>query len=171
MTELRRALPVVALTTLVLGILLGIGPVSSAEILAGYVLALAAIALAALTHASAEASEWQEASLFEYALRPRVVSPVRPPELVRVEREITLGSASAAHLEQRLLPLLREAAAARLAARHKVELDRRPEAARLLLGDEAWELLRPDRPEPGDRSAPGLPLRRIRDLVDTLERL
>jgi hypothetical protein len=88
-----------------------------------------------------------------------------------MEREITLGSSSAAHLDGRLLPILREAAAARLAARHKVELAGRPEAARRLLGEDVWELLRPDRPESDDTSASGLPLRRIRDVVETLERL
>ena len=35
-----------------------------------------------------------------------------------------------------------------------------------MLGDDAWELLRPDRPPPADRTAPGLSLRRVRELVD-----
>ena len=40
-----------------------------------------------------------------------------------------------------------------------------------MLGEDAWELLRPDRPEPRDRDAPGIPLRRLRTVVDTLEQL
>ena len=44
---------------------------------------------------------------------------MRPPELVRTEREITLGMAKPATCTQRLLPMLREAAAVRLAARHE----------------------------------------------------
>ena len=66
---------------------------------------------------------------------------------MRIEREITLGTSSAGHLHTRLLPLLREAAAARLG----VDLELRP-SARARLGDDAWELLRPDRPEPDDRN-------------------
>jgi hypothetical protein len=169
--ERRRLLTLWAGATFGLVVALGVRPVSVTTILAAYVLVLAAIALAALTRLTRAASEWQAASQFEHALRGNVDSPVRPPELVRTEREITLGSASAAHLHTRLLPILREAAAARLAAHHNVELDRRPEAARALLGDAAWQVLRPDLPAPEDRNAPGLPLRRIRDLVDTLERL
>jgi hypothetical protein len=159
------------LATLALVIVLGVGPISTRQILAGYVLALAAIALASLTRIARDASEWVEPSRFDYALRRSEPTPVRPPELVRVEREIVLGSTNAAHLEMRLLPILREAAAARLAARHNVELERRPEAARRLLGDDAWELLRPDRRVSGDLSGSGLPLRRIRKLVETLESL
>ena len=169
--ERRRLLALWGAATLGLVIALGLRPVSAATIVAAYVLVLAAIALAALTRATRGASEWQEVSQFERTLRGAVDAPVRPPELVRAEREITLGVASAGHLHTRLLPILREAAAARLAAHHNVELERRPDAARTLLGDEAWQLLRPDLPPAEDRNAPGLPLRRIHALVDTLERL
>ena len=72
-----------------------------------------------------------------------------------MERELVLGSADADHAHRRLLPLLRGTAAARIAARHGFELERRPDAARALLGEDVWELLRPDRPEPEDRHAPG----------------
>ena len=88
-------------------------------------------------------------------------------EVVRIEREITLGSSSAGNLHTRLLPLLRNAAAARLA----LDFDLHPGRARAALGDETWELLRPDRPVPEDRNAPGLPLRRVQSIVSRLERL
>ncbi len=88
-----------------------------------------------------------------------------------MEREITLGSASAAHLHRRLLPLLRESAATRLLARHHVDLARQPDAARSLLGDAAWDVLRPDRPEPVNRNAPGPPQRQIARPVQRLEQL
>ena len=52
-----------------------------------------------------------------------------------------------------------------------VDFARRPEAARRLLGDDAWELLRPDRPEPADHNDPGIPMRRLRAVIATLERL
>ena len=170
MKEALRIGTAVVAATGVLGIALALHPLSTERLLAIYVLALAAIALAALTRIAQPAEE-RRVSRFEHALRARDVRPVRPPELVRTEREITLGMASAGHLQRRLLPLLREAAAARLAAKHSIELDRRPEAARALLGDETWELLRPDRPEPEDRNAPGISFGRVVKLVDRLESL
>ena len=150
---------------------LGIRPVSTERIFAAYVLVLAGLALAALMRITRSASEHAAPSRFQAALRARTSGPVRPPELVRTEREIMLGTASAGQLHRRLLPLLREAAAARLAAGHNIDLQQRPEAARRLLGEDTWELLRPDRPEPADRNAPGVPLKRVRAVIDTLEAL
>ena len=88
-----------------------------------------------------------------------------------MERELVLGIADAEHAQRRLLPLLRSAAAARLAARHGFELERRPEAARDLLGDEVWELLRPDRAEPEDRHGPGVPRDEIAAVIERMESL
>ena len=90
---------------------------------------------------------------------------MRPAELIRTERDLTLSTSNAGELHARLLPQLRDVAAARLADRHSDLVQ-----AREILGEEAWELLR-DRPVPPDRSAPGLPLRRISALVDAVERL
>jgi hypothetical protein len=66
----------------------------------------------------------------------------------------------------RLLPLLREIATARLG----FEPARSPERARALLGDDAWELLRPDRPVPVDRNAPGVTQRQLERCIEALER-
>jgi hypothetical protein len=132
---------------------------------------LAAIGLAALTRVARAASDIPPPSAFDAALQVHVVSPMRPPELVRTERDITLGVATAGQLYRRLLPMLREAAAARLSAGHNIELTRRPDAARALLGDDTWEILRPDRPEPEDRNAPGIPLSQLSHVIATLEKL
>jgi hypothetical protein len=169
-TEARRIGVAAAVLTLGLAIALGTGPVATERILAGYVLALAAVALAALTRV-ARSPEDDHDSPFERALSRRDEGPHRPPELVRVERDLTLAIASSGHAHRRLLPILRAAAAARLAADHDVELERRPEAARVLLGEEAWELLRPDLSEPADRNAPGLSVARIESLVAAVEEL
>lgn len=166
----RRLLSMLALATLGLLIALGVRPASADTIVSAYVVALAALGLLALTRAG-RAAAVRTPSIFEYALKPRAEARVRPPELIRIEREITLGSASAAHLHRRLLPLLRESAATRLLARHHVDLARQPDAARSLLGDAAWDVLRPDRPEPVNRNAPGLSLRQIARLVQRLEQL
>jgi hypothetical protein len=160
----------IAAATLALLIALGTGPIAQERIIAAYVLVLAAIALAAMTRLLRSAEE-RPSSLFDAALRARPGEALRPPELVRTEREIMLGSASAGHLQARLLPILRDAAAARLMAAHNVDLDRRPDAARSVLGEDAWELLRPDRPQPDDRNAPGVSLKRLRATIDTLEAL
>jgi hypothetical protein len=160
-SERSRVAMLVGGTTLVLVIMLGIRPVSLERIAAGYVLALAAIAIVSLVRQLGARGEQQPPSLFEHALSRKPEQPTRPPELVRIEREITLGTTSTGHLHTRLLPLLREAASARLG----------PRLTREQLGDEAWELLRPDRPEPVDRNAPSISLRRVRSIVTTLERL
>ena len=88
-----------------------------------------------------------------------------------MERELVLGSADADHAQRRLLPLMRTAAAARIAARHGFELERRPDAARALLGDDVWELLRPDRPEPADRHGRGVPEAQIAAAIARIEAL
>lgn len=154
--------------TIGLAIALGLRPISVPEILAAYVLALTAIALLMLTRMARTEEEWERAtSELERSLAPRKTVRARPAELVRTERDLTLSSTNAGDLHTRLLPQLREVAAARLAARHDVDLA----DARGVVGDEPWEYLRPDRPMPDDRTAHGLPLRRIADLVDAIERL
>ncbi|MGW0230328.1 hypothetical protein ACWDWO_18600 [Actinopolymorpha singaporensis] len=70
-------------------------------------------------------------------------------------------------LRERLLA----AASVRLAEGHGVDLAANPEAARRLLGEEAWDLLGPERSASTDRTAPGPDLRTLDRLVGTLERL
>jgi hypothetical protein len=166
----RPRVPVgsIVVATVGLAIALGLRPISVREILAAYVLALTAIALLVLTRMARTEEEWERAtSALEHALAPRKSVQARPAELVRTERDLTLSSSNAGDLHTRLLPQLREVAAARLADRHDTDLA----DARDLLGDDAWEYLRPDRPAPDDRTAEGVPLRRIAALVDTIERL
>jgi hypothetical protein len=136
-----------------------------------WLVALGAIGLGALT---------------ELALAGRVVRDVSGPRLPwgwwrrpRAERvraleelehavDFSLGTAFDVHY--RLRPHARRVAAHRLAVRG-VSLDRQPHRASGLLGAEAWELVRPDRPEPEDRSARGLDLDRMRRLVEALDAL
>jgi hypothetical protein len=165
--ERRRVTALVAGTSIALTVVLGLHPVSTTRVMAGYVLALAAIGLDVCVRVLG-ADSWRErGSLLEHVLSRKAPEPTRPSEIVRIEREITLGTSSAGHLHTRLLPLLREAASARLG----IDFNLHPERARAALGEESWELLRPDRPEPVDRSAPGLPMRRVRTVVDMLEQL
>jgi hypothetical protein len=165
--ERRRVTILFALTTLALIVVLGLHPVSTERIATGYVLALAAIGIGAMMRMLGSRSLGEGSSRFEHALSRKRAAPTRPPELVRIEREITLGGTSAGHLRTRLLPLLRDAAAARVG----IDFELQPDRARAALGDETWELLRPDRPPPADRNAAGLPLRSVRAVVDRLEQL
>ena len=167
MTERRRFIGSLATATAALGILLGTHEIRTERLLAGYAVLVAALALLAIVRSFRP----EPARRFEQALRGRKPAASQALELVRMERELLLGSANADHAQRRLLPLLRAAAAARLAARHGVELGRRPEAARALLGEDVWELLRPDRPEPEDRHGPGVPREQIVAVIEAVEAL
>jgi hypothetical protein len=86
-----------------------------------------------------------------------------PAQLRRLEREVTLGVATAHDLHLKLLPQLREIARCRLE-----RTGRRPSEETL---GRWWELLRPDREPPEDKFAPGLPESELRALVADLERM
>jgi len=90
----------------------------------------------------------------------------RPPQLDRLERELTMATATAFDLHARLRPQLREIAEMRLAARG-VPL----EDAEGVIDEELWELVRPDRPPPANRHAEGIPPAELRRAVEALEAL
>jgi hypothetical protein len=94
-----------------------------------------------------------------------------PPSLARLEQLAALGVASSFDLQYRLLPPLRSIAGGILASRRRVELDRDPEAARRILGDETWELVRPARPAPQDRVSRGIDPTELTRAVESLERV
>lgn len=165
MIEVRRLSVGIVLATLALIVLLGVRPVSRETILAGYAITLASISLAALTRIM-RAARNDEPSRFEAELTHEHIPPSRPNALVRIERELTLARSNAGNVHDRLRPMLREIAQARLG----LDLERRGEVVRERLGDETWELIRPNAPEPQNRSAPGLSLRTIRRLIESLER-
>jgi hypothetical protein len=169
MTIARRVAAPVFVATVVLVGLLAVRQLSTSRALAIWVVVAAGLALLLLVRNSR--SEERHMPRFEAALRGRTTTPSEPVELLRMERELELGIANAASAHHRLLPLLRAAAEARLASRHGVELDRRPDAARALLGEEAWEWLRPDRPEPADRFGRGVPRATVAALIERVESL
>lgn len=172
MTEWRRILGSVVAATAALGILLGVRPLPAERLLTGYVLVLAAIALIFLVRDFRRTTEPSQARRFDEAFRRRPKATVAGPRFFfAIEREIELGTEHAGQAHRRLLPLLRTAAAARLALHHGVELESRPDVARSLLGEEAWDFLRPDRPEPVDRHGPGLSRETIAALIERVEAL
>lgn len=90
----------------------------------------------------------------------------RPADLRRVEHDVAARQA-AVEVHVRLRPLLAEIAMARLARRRNLTAAE----ARALLGDELWDLVRPDRPRPSDPSGPGLSLDQLTQMTERLEQL
>jgi hypothetical protein len=99
--------------------------------------------------------------------RQRRTPPQRPTDLARMERLVMLRS-TAAEVQRRIRPPLREIALARLGNRG-VRLDHQPDAAAELLGEDLWELVRPDRLPPEDPRGSGMTLQELEQLTDRLE--
>jgi hypothetical protein len=134
-----------------------------------YLLYLAGVLLLAFVQATREAAPPDPHAAFTRALARKPRTRERLGELSRQEREVALAIDAAYDLHVRLRPTLRLVAAHRLASRRNVDLDREPEKARAILGDDAWELVRADRPPPDDRFARGIPRDTLRAIVERLE--
>jgi hypothetical protein len=104
------------------------------------------------------------------APRPRPPTPSLPNQLLRIERIVVRSGESGTAAHTLLRPVLTEIAEARL-ARRGLQLDRDHDEARRLLGPDAWELVRPDRPPPPDGRAPGIAPRELAAVLDSLEAL
>jgi uncharacterized membrane protein len=128
-----------------------------------YVFVVGGLLMLGLVAAAGDSVPRRSRSELDQALAERNRRSARIPEVERTEREVTLATASAYDLHYRLLPHLREVAQCRLERAGKTP---GPET----LG-RWWELLRPDRPEPEDRFAPGIKQAELRALVDDLERM
>ena len=92
-----------------------------------------------------------------------------PSSLARIEHEAALGVSGSFDLHYRLAPRLRSIASGLLESRRRVSLERQPEAARAILGESTWSLVRPDRGAPDDRLARGIPSEELARVVDSLE--
>jgi uncharacterized membrane protein len=128
-----------------------------------YVLFLGALLMLGVVAAVGAALPPARRSELSRALAERPEPPAPVSQLAKVEREVTLAVGNAYDLHARLLPHLREIAQARLE-----RTGRRPGPDTL---GRWWELLRPDRPEPHDRFAPGISQSDLRALVADLERM
>lgn len=157
--------------TLALLVAIVVLPGRAELVLRVYVLLLAAFVLGRLLARLHGSLPERETSPVDAALNRRPRPPERIPELERIEREVTLGQATAFDLHFRLRPTLRRIASELLRARRGVDLDGDPAAARRALGDETWELVREDREPPLDRFGRGLDLASLRGVVESLEAL
>lgn len=136
-----------------------------------YVLVLCLFSLIGVVGALRQANPRARVSAFDRALRRRPPRHDRLAELARLEREVALGTASAFDLHYRLRPTARRVARGLLAARRGIDLDHDADGARRVLGDETYELVRPDRAPPLDRFGPGLEPAGVHRLVEALEEI
>lgn len=134
-----------------------------------WLVALGAISISALTERAL--AGWEVADgpglrvRWGWWRRPRA-ERTRPLEELEHAVDFSLGTAFDLHF--RLRPHLRRIAQYRLAARG-VQMDAQPRRAREIVGPDAWELIRPDRPEPHDRNGAGTDLPSIRRVVEQLD--
>jgi hypothetical protein len=168
---LRRAVRQAALVTVPLVAALALRLPHPCLAVRLWLVALGAIAIGALAERALGGRPVQDGS--ERRLRWgwwRRPAPDRLRGLEAVEHAIEFSLATAFDVHYRLRPHLRVVAAHRL-ERHGVSLDREPRRARALLGTEAWDLVRPDRPAPPSRSARGLDMDAVRRVVERLDAL
>jgi hypothetical protein len=141
-------------------------PLNEAAVLRTYVVALGACGL------------WWLVGLVRKAhppLRPPAIHWRRPDreegpaQLRQLESAVLFSRTTAFDFYHGLRPLLRAIAEDRLAGHHAIDLEQSPEAARRLLGEEAFAALVTE-PEP-ERRVRGLSLERQRRVVEALERL
>ena len=112
-----------------------------------------------------------ERSPFLASLTHAALEAQRPASLARAEREVSMAGAAAFDVHFRLRPVLVDLAGDLLASRRSIDLQRDPERARAALGESAWELVRPDRPEPRERDDPGIGRPELDRVITALEHL
>lgn len=156
------------LATIALGLARLIAPGRRELELDIYVLLLGGMALVSLVSLLRDvAPEWKDSPL-EDALNRSAAEPDRIAELDRLERELQLGATTAFDLHFRFRPVLREIGGT-LLERHGLRLDSGTPEVREKLGDELWEIVRPDREPPDNRHAPGPGLPAMHRIVERLE--
>ena len=133
-----------------------------------YILVVGGLGLFQVVMATREAYPHAVRSALAEALDRESPGPLRPPELERLERELTLGASSAFHLHYRLRPTLREIAGERL-ANQGLRLDGGGAGVEGALGEELWELVRPDREPPARRFASGISRDSAQRVIERLE--
>ena len=128
-----------------------------------YVFVVGALLMLGVVAAAGDSVPRRQRSEFDAALASASRKEQPLAEVARIEREVTLSVATAYDAHVRLLPQLRQIAQARL---ERTGRSLTPETA-----GRWWALLDPDRPEPDDRFAPGIPQADLRALVADLERM
>jgi hypothetical protein len=134
-----------------------------------YVLSVGGMALLAAILATRRAFPLAESSSLAVALDREERPPIRPPDLERTERMLSMAATTAFDLHYRLRPVLREVAEQRLADRRGLRLDSGDPRVVEACGEELWELVRPEREAPDRRYQPGLRRDALEQVVERLE--
>jgi hypothetical protein len=137
-----------------------------------FVIVLGALVIRLLVRAVRVATSAPGPFPFDQALHePPEQEIPRATEPDRIAFEVGASTYRALELHHRFRRRLRRLAADRLTVEHGVDLDADRDAARSLLGEEAWDLLRPDHEAPGDRFGPGMPIEDVTKIVTAVEDL
>jgi hypothetical protein len=110
-------------------------------------------------------------SPFDGSLRRPQVSAERPGSLSRLEREVSMAGSAAFDVHFRLRPVIAALATELLSSRRGIDLERDPDQAHAALGDDVWELVRPDRAPPAERHGSGIDEAHLGRVVTALERV
>jgi hypothetical protein len=113
----------------------------------------------------------QTPSPFAASLRRTQAAAQRPQALIRLEREASMAGSASFDVHYRLRPTVTALAAELLSARRGIDLQREPARAEAALGEDAWELVRPDRPQPAQRHGAGIDEATLERVVTALERV
>lgn len=169
MKSVSSAITLAVTATATAGIVLLLTPANAALVGHTLLVVLLALALAVALDRLRRAVPTRPSG-FDDAFAPARATRARPVSLARVEREVTLATGTAFDVHYRLRPAVQSVASG-LLLRRGIDLERSPDRARPLLGEDVWELVRPDRPAPDDRTAHGLEPAAIERAIDSLERL
>jgi len=158
------------LPTIALAVALAIAP--SRATLEVHVWLLVVLAFALLAFLGVVARAYPRGpSPFEASLVRHPEPRARPSSLARLEREVSMAGSAAFDVHFRLRPTVAELASELLYARRGIDVRNDPDAARAVLGEEAWALVEPDRQPPSDRHAPGIDEDGARRILTALERI
>ncbi len=143
-----------------------------AGFLIGYPAQVAAATTIAFAAVVSVISTRDLAARAELRRRPvrRVADSPLLEQLRQVDRALTAAQASEVGVDRDLRPLFRPIAAMRL-ARRGVDLDRHPDEARAILGEQLWELVRADRVRGSNLVAGGISSVALQSLIERLERI
>jgi hypothetical protein len=134
-----------------------------------YVLVVGGMAVLTAVLAARRAYPLAARSAIADALEEEPRAAIRPPDLDRTERVLSMATNAAFDVHFRLRPILREVAEQRLADRRGLRLDSGDERVQEALGDELWALVRPDREQPRRRFGEGIEVEQLARVVDRLE--
>lgn len=170
MRRVWRAVEWISLPTVALVVTLVIAPDRAALAIHVWLLVMLGLAFVALLSIVNDAYPTGH-SPFLASLAQASQAVQRPASLARTERELSMAGASSFDVHFRLRPVLVDLAMDLLASRRGIDLQREPERARAALGDPAWEVVRPDRPEPQERNDPGMQTPELDRVITSLEHL